>query len=376
MKYCTRCLQPDTRPNTRFMPSGLCPACDYFEQLQHVDWQERFEILQDLLERFPRAPGQHFDCIVGVSGGKDSTRQALFLRDKLGLRPLLACLTYPPQQVTQRGVDNLSNLINLGFDVVIAAPAPDTWRRLMRAAFDRFTNWARSTELALFSSVPQLAVRYNIPLIMWGENPGLQLGDLKTLGRTGYDGNNLRNMNTLDGGQMAWMLQDGFDPAMLLPYQYPTPAEFEAHGIQIVYLGWFLGDWSLVNNALYSCASGLDIRSDTVENTGDLFGVSSLDEDWVTLNQMIKYLKFGFGRATDYVNEEIRLGRMTRAQGIALVEQYDGACSPQYIADFCEFIGISVADFWRQVHASTNRHLFEVHPDGRIERRFKVGQGL
>ncbi len=305
MKYCSRCLQPDTRPNTVFTPAGICPACDYWDRLAHVDWQERYEILQDLLAEFPRKPGQKFDCIIGVSGGKDSTRQALWVRDKLGLNPLLACLSYPPEQVTERGVRNISNLIEQGFDVVISAPAPQVWQGLMRAAFDKFTNWARSTELSLFSSVPQLAIRYQIPLILWGENPGLQLGDLKTLGRTGYDGNNLRYMNTLSGAALDWMLDAGIDRKQLIPYQYPTPEEFDAHGLQIVYLGWFLGDWSLTNNGMYSVAGGLQIREDPVENTGDLRGVTSLDEDWVTLNQMIKYYKFGFGRVTDYCNEEI-----------------------------------------------------------------------
>jgi N-acetyl sugar amidotransferase len=376
VKYCSRCLQPDTRPNTLFTAAGICPACNYFEQLQQVDWRERYETLEDLIERYRRRPGQYFDCIIGVSGGKDSTRQALFVRDKLGLRPLLACLSYPPQQVTQRGVDNVSNLIELGFDTVLLAPAPETWRRLMRAAFERFTNWARSTELALFSSVPQLAIRYNIPLILWGENPGLQLGDLKTLGRTGYDGNNLRHMNTLSGGGMEWLLEAGFAPQELLPYHYPDASEFEAAGLQIVYLGWFLGDWSLVNNGAYALAYGLDKRDDTVENTGDLLGITSLDEDWVSLNQMIKYYKFGFGRVTDYVNEEIRLGRITRAAAIALVERYDGSCADSYIESFCEFIGISVEQFWRQVRAAVNRDLFSVADGGRIAPRFTVGVGL
>lgn len=376
MKYCSRCLQPDTRPNTIFTHAGICPACDYFERLQHVDWQERYEILQDLLPRFPRKPGQHFDCIIGVSGGKDSLRQALWVRDKLGLRPLLACLSYPPQQVTQRGVDNISNLIELGFDVVLSAPAPGAWQKLMRESFLRFTNWAKSTELALFSSVPQLAIRYGIPLILWGENPGLQLGDMKTLGRTGYDGNNLRYMNTLSGGASEWMIEAGIRLEELIPYQYPSPEEFDAHGLQIVYLGWFMGDWSLVNNGMYSASSGLHIRTDTVENTGDLLGVTSLDEDWVTLNQMIKFYKFGFGRVTDYVNEEIRLGRISRDRGIELVEQYDDACGDNYIESFCSYIDISVKQFWEQVHNSVNRNLFSIEPNGIIRRKFKVGVGL
>ncbi len=376
MKYCKHCLQPDTRPNTYFGTGGICPACEYFEKLGLVDWQERYEILQDLLRTFPRRPGQKFDCIIGVSGGKDSTRQALWVREKLGLKPLLACLSYPPEQVSQRGVDNISNLIELGFDVVISAPAPGTWKTLMRESFMRFTNWARSTELALFSSVPQLAIRYGVPLILWGENPGLQLGDLKTLGRNGYDGNNLRHMNTLSGASLDWMLEAKIDAGNLLPYRYPAPEAFDQHGLQIVYLGWFLGDWSLVNNGMYAAGSGLQIREDTVANTGDLLGVTSLDEDWVTLNQMIKYYKFGFGRVTDYVNEEIRLERMTREQGIELVTRYDDACAPGYIASFCDYIEISVEDFWAHVRRSVNPALFDIDESGRITRKFKVGVGL
>lgn len=376
MKYCKSCLQPDTRPNTQFTENGICPACQYFGLLKYVDWQERYEILADLLKQFPRRAGQYFDCIIGVSGGKDSTRQALFVRDKLGLKPLLVNLGYPPQQITERGAANISNLIDLGFDTVFSATAPETWRLLMRESFLKFTNWARSTELALFTSVPQLAIRYNIPLIFWGENPGLQLGDLKTLGRTGYDGNNLRYMNTLSGGGMDWILKSGFNIKDLHPFMYPNVEDFDLAGIQIVYLGWFLGDWSLVNNALYSCANGLEIREDTVENTGDLYGVTALDEDWVTLNQMIKYYKFGFGRVTDYVNEEIRLGRMSREKAIGLVEQYDDACSDQYIESFCAYIDISVKKFWEQVHASLNRNLFTLERDGTIRRKYKVGVGL
>jgi N-acetyl sugar amidotransferase len=375
LKYCKRCLQPDTRPNTTFTSNGICPACNYFEALQQVDWQERLDILQDLLKKYPRRKGQYHDCIIGVSGGKDSTRQALFLRDKLGINPLLVCLTYPPEQVTERGVDNLSNLINFGFDVIISAPAPQTWKTLKSEGFHRFTNSFRSTEMALFSSIPQIAIKYGIKLILWGENPGLQLGDMKTLGRTGYDGNNLRHMNTLSSG-LEWMLDCGFSKTELISYIYPKTEEFEKHDLQIVYLGWFLGDWSLVNNATYSCVSGLEIRSDGVEKTGDLYGVTALDEDFTPINQLIKYYKYGFGRVTDYVNEEIRLGRISREDGIKLVEKYDDAHDDQYIKDYCDYLSISVKEFWEQVSASANSDLFDISQKSSIKRKFKVGVGL
>jgi N-acetyl sugar amidotransferase len=375
MKYCKCCLQPDTRPNSFFYESGICPACTYLEAIKQVDWQDRYEILQDLLASQPSRKGNFFDCIIGVSGGKDSTRQALFLRDKMGLNPLLVSLSYPPEQVSERGVTNLSNLIDLGFDVVVSSPAPQTWRKLKQGGFEKFTNSFRSTEMALFASVPQIAIRYGIQLIMWGENPGLQLGDMKTLGRNGYDGNSLRNLNTLSSG-LDWMLESGISKNGLLPYVYPLPEEFEKYKLQIVYLGWFLGDWSLVNNGLYACTEGLEIRADGVEKTGDLYGVTSLDEEFTPINQLIKYYKYGFGRVTDYVNEEIRLGRMTRDYAISLVVKYDDAQDPQYIKNYCDYLNISVVDFWDKVRLATNKELFLIESDGVIRRKFRVGLGL
>lgn len=376
MKYCRNCLQPDTRPNAYFTDKGICPACEYHHATQDVDWEERYETLLTVVEKYRRKPGQKFDCLIGVSGGKDSTRQALWARDKLGLKPLLVCLSYPPEQLTERGVDNISNLIDLGFDTVISSLAPQRWQKIVRGGFLRFTNWAKATELALIASVPQLAIRYRIPLILWGENPGLQLGDMKTIGRNGYDGNNLRFMNTVAGGNMDWMLEAGFSEREIKAYRYPSPEEFDAEDIQIVYLGWFWNDWSIVNNGMYSSTNGLHTRDDSAENTGDLWGVASLDEDWVTLNQMIKYYKYGFGRATDYVNEEIRYGKMTRDEGIAVLDQYDGRCGDAYIESFCKYIDIPVEHFWEHVRRSVNRDLFDVMNDGTIRRKFQLGVGL
>jgi N-acetyl sugar amidotransferase len=375
MIYCKNCLQPDTRPNIVFSESGICPACVYYEKLKNVDWQEREVILFDLIKSIPKNRKNRFNCIIGVSGGKDSTRQALFVREKLKINPLLVCITYPPQQVTERGTNNISNLINLGFDCVIVSPSPNIWRDLMRHGFDKFVNWQKSTELALFSCVPRQAIYYDIPLILWGENPGLQLGDLNTLGINGYDGNNLRNSNTLAGGAIDWLLEK-YDITNILPYCYPSREEFTKHNIQIVYLGWFLRDWSLITNGAYSCLNGLQIRNNSVIDTGDLYGISSLDEDWVTLNQMIKYYKFGFGKVTEYINEEIRLGRISREDGIEIVNKYDHCCSNKYIESFCQFIDISVDYFWEKVRNSANKDLFTITNDGKIIKKFKVGVGI
>ncbi len=168
MKYCKECLQPDTRPNTIFNENGVCPACVYHKKMSQVDWNERSEIMQDIISKFVNKDKCGFNCIMGVSGGKDSIRQALWVRDKLKLKPLLVCLGHTPEMGSERGFNNLSHLIELGFDVVISHLAPETWRYLMKESFLRFTNHGKSPELALFSSVPQIAIRYGIKLILHG----------------------------------------------------------------------------------------------------------------------------------------------------------------------------------------------------------------
>ena len=165
-----KCLQPDTRSGIRFDDNGVCPACNYYESLRSVNWDKRKNELEAIVE-FRRINNHSgYDCIVGVSGGKDSTRQAYFVKEVLGMNPPLVNLGYPPEQVTQRGVNNVSNMIQQGFDCISINPAPQLWRKLMRKGFFQYTNWCKSTELALFSSVPRLAIAYQIPLIWWGEN--------------------------------------------------------------------------------------------------------------------------------------------------------------------------------------------------------------
>lgn len=375
MKYCQKCLQTDTRPGIRFDSRGVCPACNYFDTLKDVDWEERRKEL-DQIVAFGKANNHSgYDCIIGVSGGKDSTRQALFVKDVLKMNPLLVCLSYPPEQITQRGVENVSNMIAQGFDCISVYPAPQVWRSLVQKGFATFTNWAKSTELALISSVPKLAIAYQIPLIWWGENAALQLGDLNVMGQSGSDGNNLKKMNTAGGGDITWLLSDEIRKNRILQYCFPTEKEMEDARLRITFLGYFWKDWSLIDNGNFSALRGLDVRQDKPWEIGDAVGVSALDEDWVTLNQMIKYFKFGFGKVTDYVNEDIRAGKITRQEAIAIVEAFDGKCSDKYIESFCQYIDITPEDFWRTVDKSVNRDLFTQEGPAQYRPKFRVGVG-
>jgi len=244
----------------------------------------------------------------------------------------------------------------------------------MRKAFFEFSNYGKSTELALFSSVPRLAIAYQIPLIWWGENTALQLGDMNVLGKSGSDGNNIRKMNTLKGGDISWLLSDEVKKNQILQYCYPSEKEMEQANLKITFLGYFWDNWSLLDNGNFSALRGLEIRNEPPQDIGDPLGVTALDEDWVTLNQMIKYFKYGFGKVTDYANEDIRNKRITMEEAIKMTEKFDGRCSDKYIKSFSDYIGITIEEFWEQVDKSVNRELFERDSNGKWKAKFKVGE--
>lgn len=377
MKYCKNCLQPNTRPNEKFI-KGVCSICRYYKTLPDIEWEVRYDQLLSYLKnrkkKSVKNSFQKFDCLIGVSGGKDSTRQAIWVRDKLGLNPLLWSLAYPPEQIGEIGTSNVSNLINLGFDMVISSPAPEIWRSLIRESFFKFSNHMRASELALFSSVPQAALAYDIPIIFWGESP-LQVGDLGALGKEGWDGNNMKNSNTLSSGH-KWMEDMGFMKNQLIPYIYPNKSQFDLQDLQIIYLGWYLGDWSLANNAIYSNLNGLSNRINDPIETGDIHGTSALDDNWQIMNQMIKYYKFGFGFVTEIVCEDLQRGFIDRESAIKLIETYDGKCSDEYIKSFCNYINISIDEFWHHIRKSANKNLFDIKKSGEIVPKFTVGKGL
>ena len=379
MKYCKNCLEPTTFKIQTFDSQGICFTCKYFSKfVENFDESERLKILKDICLKY-KNKDQAFDCIIGVSGGKDSTRQALWIKEKLKMRPLLVCCTYPPDQLTEVGAKNLSNLIKLGFDLLVTAPSPQTWKKILKKGFYD-GNYLRGPELALYSSLPQIAIKYKIKLIFWGEGGNGKTTDSRIIIKEReFDGNLLRKNNTLKNCDLTWMSDIIDDQAKLIPYKYPSEKEFLINGIQIIYLGWFIKDWSILNNAKYASLYGLSLRPDNAERTGDLYGSMALDEDWVIVNQMIKYYKYGFGRATDYLNYEIRQGKISRENATKLVEKYDGKCDQKYIKSFCKFIEISENEFWEVVSNFVNKELFTLNNKKNSEKylpKFKVGTGI
>jgi N-acetyl sugar amidotransferase len=376
MRYCRSCLTPDTRPLAGFNSAGVCSACEFTNQSHDENYEKRLAELKRLIRRILKGRKQvRWDCIVGVSGGKDSTRQALWVREKLGMTPLLVSVAYPPRQISQIGADNLSNLVRLGFDVLMLGPAPRLSRELVREAFFRFCNWCKATEMALFSGVPRIAVDKKIPLIFWGENPALQVGDMGTLGSSIWDGNNLVNSNTLAGGDLQWFQQVAKDPKRLRFYEFPKKAELQKHKINTVFLGPAWKDWSAETNSRVSLAHGLKFRGGRPEDTGDLLGTNMVDEDWTIVHFLLKYYKLGFARGTEHANMLIRSGLITREEGVFFAEKYDYACAPKYIRSFCRYIRVTEKEFWQTVRKFSPPAMFD-WSSGKPVKKFKVGVGI
>lgn len=375
LRYCSVCLTTNLRPNASFNEDGVCIACS--NHVTKKSYQFSIEKLQawikELKKRSGRKKHNHvYDCVIGVSGGKDSTRQALWVKHRLKMNPLLICCGYPPLQMTTIGGNNLSNIISMGFDLELICPAPRTSANLSRLSFEKFGNVCKATEMALFSSVPRIAIEKKIPFIFWGENPATQVGDSGALGENEFDGSKLSNINTLTEGGTNWIHEAASNSKQYL-YKYPQAESLKKAGVNTIYLGPVWDDWSEYNNATFASLNGLTLRPNDADETGDITGACMLDEEFTNINMMIKYFKFGFGRATDLVNGLIRDKALSRSEAIPFVEKYDGVCSDEIISKYCSYINIPVSRFWQIVGAFTNQNLFTIPKQGRPKRNFRIG---
>ena len=370
--YCTKCLEPSSRPGAEFDENGVCLPCRYIENTGIVDWEARRRELNEIAAWGRQHQAGGYDCIVGVSGGKDSTRQAFYVRDELGLKPLLVCCSYPPEQLANRGPDNLSNLIEHGFDLHFVGPAPQSWKQMMRMGFLEFAQWTRSTELALYSTMPRVATAFNIPLIFLGENPALTFGAQS--GSLNGDANNMRHYDTLAGAKIDPWLARGIERKNLFWYTFPADEEIERAQIRIVYLGYYIRDFNDTANAKFALDRGFIARTGLdadPSETGSLNPFESVDEDFVHVNQFLKQIKLGFGKVTQQVSVKVRNKEITREEGLQLIQKYDGECSERLITKFCDYLGIDRECFDEVTDNLRNRDLWQLNNHGEWELRFK-----
>ncbi len=352
MKYCARCCQPDTRPKIVFK-DGICGACHWEEEKKTIDWDARFKELQGIAEWAKGEAKKRgtYDCICGVSGGKDSTFAALYAKKKLGLNVLL--INIAPELITPIGRYNMDNLIGLGFDCITIIVNPNVQKKLMRRDFFKYLQLRICTELPIFATNYMMAKQFNVPLVINGENAALTLGVSADVVPDG-DASKIIGVNTVKGRERPWEeYADLIDAGEITKedlYFYTFPTDLSDWNGKAVWIQYYAQEWSQALNALQARTYGLKFREDDMHELGRIHPWTALDSDFHIVNQLLKYAKFGFGYATDEVCYDIREGRMTRDEGFELINEFDGLCGDKYIQKLCDWIGISTKDFWDNVY--------------------------
>jgi N-acetyl sugar amidotransferase len=356
---------PSTKPDLRIDAQGVCNACRAFLNRDHVDWDARKQELLKILERFRKSAGS-WDCVIPVSGGKDSTYQVIRMR-QLGVNPL--CVTSSTCDLSPIGRKNIENLKKLGVDHVEFSPNPLIRAKLNRIALTEIGDIAWPEHVGIFTIPVRVAVQFNIPLIVWGENSQNEYG-----GPVDAAENNILNRRWLEefGGLLGLRVSDltetyGIPERELLPYQYPSEEELRRVGSAGIFLGHYL-PWDGISNALISQAHGFTSFETAVE--GSMVNYENLDNHQHGIHDYFKFLKFGFARATDIACLHIRRGRITRRDALDIVRARDGQFPWTYLGKplekILEPLDMSIEEFTKICDRFTNKKIFERDASGAL----------
>lgn len=364
LTYCRSCVMPDTKPDLHLDETGECNACRSFKNRKQVDWDARKRALLDIVERYRHRDGSHWDCIVPVSGGKDSTYQVVRML-QLGLNPL--CVTSSTCDLSPLGRQNIENLKRLGVDHVEVSPNPQVRAKLNRIGLMQVGDIAWPEHVGIFTIPVRAAVQFNVPLIVWGENSQDEYG-----GPAAAAQNNILNRRWLEefGGLLGMRVtdlvgQEGIEARHLIHYTYPSDEELARVGVTGLFLGHYL-PWDGLSNALIAKAHGFASYPTAVE--GSMVNYENLDNHQHGIHDYFKFLKFGFGRATDHACLHIRRDRLTREDGLDIVRRLDGKFPWTYLgkplADILAPLDLSVDDFTRICDRFTNKKIFRRDTNG------------
>ena len=342
MNYCKRCVLPDTRPGILFDSSGVCSACKCHESRNLIDWKKREEAFDEVVDN-AKTKNAGYDCLIPVSGGKDSTWQVVKCLEK-ELNPL--CVTWKTPARTSVGQKNLDNLVSLGVDHLDYQISPKTEKKFMLEALRRFGSTAIPMHMAIFNIPLKVALKFGIPLIIWGENSAFEysgLGDEST----GFKLNSewLKNFGVTHGTTATDWISDNLTPKELTPYFGPTPEELEKCGTLAVFLGYFFA-WDVETTKRVAHANGFQGSIDDCPKTG-IYDFADIDDDFISIHHFLKWYKFGFTRSYDNLSLEIRNGRVSRDQAIQTLNEIGDETPKADIQKFCDFVGITEDRFYK-----------------------------
>jgi len=361
-----------TRPRISFDHRGFCNACQWMEEKKEMNWTPRQTELKELLSQC-KARNATFDCIVPVSGGKDGSYVAHTLKHQYNMNVLT--VTVRPVLSLDIGNKNLYNFIQSGYNHIHISTNPKAMDMLNKYGFVEkgfpYYGWLT----AIMTAVIQLATKFNIPLIFYGEDGEVEYGgSTENKDRALYDIAFMKRVY-LEGGhdrilQQA-MQQSNVSKTDLSFFRFPDEETVTKCDLKFTHWSYF-EPWDSYRN--YITAKEHCGLIEKEEGNRDTFtNFAQNDQALYLLHAYLMYLKFGFGRATQDAGIEIRRGAMTREQGIALVKLYDNTQPLEYMDRYLEYYQMSQNEFNNILDKFTNKDLFEKR-NGIWQPKFSVGQ--
>lgn len=356
---------PNTKPDLTFDKNGVCDACLSAKKKEgKINWNERKAEFEKIINKYRSKDGNNYDCVIPVSGGKDSTYQAYMMKKVYGLNPL--CVCFEPTYQSPLGKKNLDNLGKLGVDIIFFKKNPEVYKTMVIEGFKKVGDNEWPNHVGIFTIPINIAVKFNIPLVIWGENSQLEYG-----GPAASTTKNFLNRRWLEefGGLLGHRVEDmiginGIEKKDILAYAYPTDKDINKVGVTGLFLGYYF-KWDARPQTELMIKHGFSIKNDgPIEGTYTNY--ENLDEETVGLHDYLKYVKYGFGRATDHACIDIRNNRISREEGIDLVKKYDGKYPHYAIKKFIEYSGLSKNEIDKIIDSFTNKKLFKCNRNGKL----------
>jgi len=352
MNYCNKCILPDTRPGLVLNKDGVCNGCLSSEQKNTtINWEEREKDFHAVVEN-AKNNSSGYDCIIPVSGGKDSTWQVIKCLE-YGLKPL--AVTWKTPARTSIGQQNLENLVGLGVDHIDYQINPNVEKKLMLIALEKFGTTALPMHLALFNIPITVAVNFKVPLIVWGENSAFEYGgDEKNKGFL-LDSSWLKQHGVTHGTSANYWVSDNLSKKDLTPYFGPTDDEMNKMGIRAVFLGYYF-NWDPEESLKIARENGFKVRSQGPKL--GYYNYADIDCDFISVHHYIKWYKFGITRLFDNLSLEIRNGRISRNEALEILKLQGEQRPDGDIEKVCEFMGISRERFYIIIEKYRNREIW------------------
>jgi N-acetyl sugar amidotransferase len=336
--FCKRCLYSSAHPLGLILDDeGICSGCRVHEEKDLLDWGARWKKLENLVKPYRSTSGKSYDCIVPVTGANDSYFIVHLVKERLGLNPLL--VTYNKYFNTPLGIRNLANLrIRFDCDIVMQNVNPISVKNITRTTLREFGSmyWHCLAGQTVFPV--QTAVRYGVPLIIWGAHQGLEQVGMFSHEHEVEMTRRYRKDHDLMGHEADDLLSvfDTLHEEDIWQYRYPDDADLQRVGVRGIYLGNYVRwDPKAQHEQMISTHGYMSAPFGRTFDTYDHVDCYN----FMDLHDQLKLVKNGYSKVTDHASREIRHGRITREQGLALVKYYEQASS-QHVDKFCEWLGL------------------------------------